>query len=412
MRCFSFLVALGAGLLAGLSALDCVAADGYAVPIGGALAYDNAMVWSRLVALAGGKGARFVVLPTASGEPRESGERIAATLRKHGARVEVLPIAPAWPGIDSAAAVRDPKWVAKVRAARGVFFAGGAQERIVDTLQPQGVKTPVLEAVWEVYRRGGVVAGTSAGAAVMSETMFRDAQDTLAVMQGRLREGQEIDRGLGFVGPALFVDQHFLRRGRLGRLLPLMQGKNYRYGLGVDENTAAIVQGERIEVLGASGAIVVDLDGATQDERLGTFNLRGARLTYLENGDRLVLSTFAVTPAHEKAAGRLIDPQSGEFRPYYRDSAFYPDILGDRVVVQAMTHLIDGVDSEVRGLAFRPGITGAPAAPGFHFRFYRKQDSSGWFTATSGGESYTVSKVYLDVTPVRMATPLYSPWSP
>ncbi|MGS0759390.1 cyanophycinase, partial [Roseateles sp. GG27B] len=67
-------------------------------------------------------------------------------------------------------------------------------------------------------------------------------------MKGKWMDGKQIDRGLGFVGPDLFVDQHFLKRGRFGRMIPLMMAKGYKLGLGVDENSAAIMHGDDIEV--------------------------------------------------------------------------------------------------------------------------------------------------------------------
>jgi cyanophycinase len=209
--------------------------QGWAFVIGGGLKSDNEVVWKRLVALAGGPGARFVVLGTASNNPTAAADQAADQLRRYGAVAETLPVSPLLKEPAIAAAVRDAQLVARVRAAKGVFMTGGSQDRIVDNLYPGGRATPLLQAIWDVYRSGGVVAGTSAGAAIMSATMFRDAPDVLKVMKGRWAEGEEVGPGLGFVGPDLFVDQHFLKRGRLGRMLPLMAAKGYRIGLGVEE---------------------------------------------------------------------------------------------------------------------------------------------------------------------------------
>ncbi|HEU4457614.1 MAG TPA: cyanophycinase [Methylibium sp.] len=388
------------------------AGPGYAVPIGGALKYDNQEVWSRLVQLSGGEGARWVVVPTAAGNPMGTGSRIAEALKREGAKVEVLPISPRLAERDAAADARSPALVAKVRAAHGVFFAGGAQERIVDVLQPGGVRTPLLEAIWELFDAGGVVAGTSAGAAIMSETMFRDATDVLRVLKtGKLDEGKEIDRGLGFVGPELFVDQHFLKRGRIGRMLPLMVKKGYKLGIGVEENTGAIVRGHEIEVIGAKGVLLVDLSAASSDAALPFFNLKNARITYLDKGDRHDFKTGVTTPSQEKLAGSAIDPGSADFRPYFRRMPFVPDILGDNAIANTMGNLIDNRQNEALGLAF----AGIPLADdpqpdlGFEFRLKRGPESRGWYTGAFGGEDYTVLNLNLDVTPVRMRRPLYEP---
>lgn len=386
---------------------------GYAVPIGGALSFKNTEVWGRLVQLAGGPGARFLVVPAAAGKPEKAGAQIAEALSRAGAQAEVLPLAPNWPGRPVSEVVNNTALVEKVLAAQGVYFAGGAQERIVDSLAPGGKPTPLLEAIWQVYRRGGVVAGSSAGAAIMSSYMFRDAPDTLRVLQGELREGREMDRGLGFVGPELFVDQHFLKRGRIGRILPMMMAKGYRLGLGVEENSAVIVHGDEVEVIGARGALVVDLTEARQDKTMGAFNLKGARLSYLDRGDRYDLRQRRVLPSAEKLADTRIDPNAADYSPYFDNRPFYADMLGDNTIVHAMTNLIDNKLPEVHGLAFagEPQAVDAKGQLGFSFRLYKGKDSLGWYTSRQGGEDYTVANLYLDVLPVRMPRPLYQAWS-
>lgn len=390
--------------------------NGYAVPIGGALKYGNAEVWSRLVQLSGGTGARWLVLPTAAARPQRTAELLSAALARHGARVDVLPVAPNWPGVDIAQAVRDPRLIEMIGSAQGVFLSGGAQERITGALLPDGASTPMLDAIRALQRRGGVVAGTSAGAAVMSAKMFRDAQDNLPVLKGNARMGREIDRGLGFVGDQLFIDQHFLKRGRIGRMIPVMWQLGYRHGLGVDENTAAIVEGSRIEVIGGKGALLVDLTEATHDAQLRAFNLRRARLTYLDAGDRHDLATGVTTPSPQKLAEPVLDATSKDFKPYNSRAPFYPDILGDTTIVAAMGNLIDNREDQLFGLAFdaralRNASTEPDADLGFEFRLYRGPDSRGWYTGAFGGEDYTVVNLYLDITPVRLARPLYRPLS-
>ncbi len=387
---------------------------GYAVPIGGALKADNEEVWQRIVQLAGGKGARFVVFGTASEDPEASAKQVVDLLQRRGAIAEALPVAPKFLWVDLNKVVRDPALIAKVKAARGVFFTGGTQERIVDVLQPGGHSTPMLEAIWEVYRKGGVVAGTSAGAAIMSTIMFRDAPSVINVLKGRFVDGKQVDRGLGFVGPNLFVDQHFLKRGRFGRMIPLMMAKGYKIGLGVDENTAAIIRGDEIEVIGDRGCLVVDLTEAKTDESLGAFNVQGARLSYLEHGDRYHMRARSTTPSAPKLRGELHDAESPNFRPYYTDDVFNLDMLGDSTISNAMIRLIDSMRKEIKGLAFDvlPRANDPLAELGFLFRLYKGTDSLGWSTEEFGGEQFTVVNLYLDISPVRLPMPLYGGWAP
>jgi cyanophycinase len=388
-------------------------AKGYAVIIGGALKADNDEIWNRMVALAGGKGSRWVVFGTASETPDKAGRRAAELLEKHGAIAEPMPVAPQLKWVDLAKAVRDPQLLDVVRSADGIFFTGGAQERIVDTFKPGGQNTPMLNVIWEVYRRGGVVAGTSAGAAIMSTIMFRDALSVINVMKGQLREGKEFDHGLGFVGPNLFVDQHFLKRGRFGRMIPLMLAKGYKLGLGIDENSAAIVQGDLVEVIGAKGALLVDLTEAKTDPNVGALNVAGVRLTYLDRGDRFDLGLHRIEPSERKLRGQLLDPNSPGYKPEYSSDPFYIDMLGDTTIANAMGFLIDSSRTEVRGLSFDPKApsTDPLADLGFSFRLYKGKDSLGWYSDESGGDEYSVTNLYLDITPVRISRPLFAPWT-
>lgn len=404
------------GVLRLCAALLCTAVLGpaqaqTAIAIGGALRFDNDAVWKRIVDAAGGKGARFAVLATASSQPARVAAQIVAALERQGALAEAIPVAPKLKEVDWLKNLRDPALIARVAGAKGVFFSGGAQELIVDTLQPQGQPSAMLQAIWHVYRGGGVVAGTSAGAAIMSEQMFRDAPDQLQVLKGRLREGREVDRGLGFVSSELFIDQHFLKRGRIGRMLPMMLAKGYKLGLGVDENSAAVIRGAEVEVIGAKGALLVDLREASSDAGLGAFNLKGARLSYLDRGDRHDLKTGVSTPSPQKLREPRIDPAAPDFQPYDSNEPFYMDMLGDTTIVHAMAHLIDSPHAELRGLAAdvrqRPGNERPEL--GFEFRLYKGEGTLGWSSSVSGAEEYTVLNVRLDVMPVLFSPPLYRP---
>lgn len=385
---------------------------GTAVAIGGGLKPGNRAVWERLVALAGGQGARFVVLGTASENPLGSAKEAAALLEKHGARAAVLPVSPLLKDAPVAEAVRDPKLLAEVDAAGGVFFTGGAQDRIVDSLVPGGRDSPLMTAIRRLQQRGGVVAGTSAGAAIMSELMFRDAPNVLAVLRGRMRAGQEIGPGLGFGGPDLFVDQHFLKRGRFGRMIPVMQAHGYTLGLGVEEDSAALLRGDEIEMI-AGKAVLVDLAPAVAARVGGAFGLQGAQLSLLEAGDRYVRSRRELRPSAEKLAGQRLDPAAPGYKPYYTEAPFYADMLAEGVLGTAMALLIDGSFDAVEGLAFdpRPAADDPLAALGFAIRLYKGPGSVGWYSEASGGEDYTVHRLRLDIRPVRIARPFSTPWT-
>ena len=386
---------------------------GTVIVIGGALRAGSEAVWQRIVDEAGGSGAPIAVFPTAAYEPERVAAQIVAALNRCGARAETIPVSPHLAGVDAGAALNDPALIARVAACRGVFFSGGAQEYLVDTLQPEGRSTAMLDAIRGVLATGGVVAGTSAGAAVMSRLMFRDAMDNLAVLRGQWRAGQEYDRGFGFLPADILVDQHFLKRGRIGRMLPAMQSLGFRFGLGVDENAAVVMQGRHLEVIGGSGAVLVDLGEATRDESLPAFNLRDARLSFFDHGDRHDLASGATLPSPLKRDGRF-EPTAAGFVPRLRSQRFFLDILGDGCIRHAMVQLVDGPSDEVRGLAYRicPGGHGPLPDIGFEFRLHRGPGLVAWRSAIQGFDDYTIVGARLDVIPVKVADPLFTPLTP
>jgi cyanophycinase len=372
---------------------------GSLVIIGGNLRPGNAPVWERVLQLAGGKDARIAVFASASGYPEKSGKSLVDRLNSYGAKAFFVPVAVKLVGSDYHAAADDPKLAELVRSAGGAFFAGGDQSRITSALRHEdGSNTRVLDALWDMYRRGGVIAGTSAGAAIMSSTMFGRPRTVLATLKLGVEDGKEITDGLGFIGDDVFVDQHLLVRGRFARMLPAMLAKGYKLGLGVDEDTAMVVLPNRdVEVIGYKGALVLDLADASARE--GAFNVSNVRVSYLDNGDRFNIATREFTPSEQKADGKL-DPS----RPYYREPLFTADILGNTTVVDLMSKLIDSDQPEAIGITLG-SPNGVQPDLGFEFRFTRASDSVGYESASL--DSYSIYNVRLDIRPILIRRPIY-----
>ncbi|MFM9437054.1 cyanophycinase [Janthinobacterium sp. CG_23.3] len=374
---------------------------GSLVIIGGGLRADNAEVWQRIVELAGGKGARIAVFPSASIKPEKYGQSTIDKLNQYGANAFFVPVAITLAGSDYREAADDPALAAKVRGAAGVYFIGGDQGRITRALlRPDGSRTKVLDAVWSVYRGGGVIAGSSAGAAIMSSTMFYDAKPVLEMLKMGLTDGREIAPGLGFIGNDVFVDQHLLVRGRFARMIPVMLKKGYKLGLGIDENTAMVVTGRRdVEIIGYSGALLIDLSRATSDATSKNFNVSNALVSYLDRGDKFNLVTRAFTPSPDKADGKL-DPT----QPDMREPVFTNDILGNSAVLDLMGNLIDNSQQEAIGIAFG-NPRDALAELGFEFRFSKTVNSVGY--SSSEAQAYSVLKLRLDIRPIQLQQPFY-----
>jgi cyanophycinase len=236
-------------------------------------------VLTRFVELAGGPDARVVVCATASAYGEDAERRYDEVFRSLGVgAVEAVS-----PGSRSEAT--DEAAVAAVERATAVFLTGGNQMVLAAAV----VGTPFGDAVQQAYRRGAVVGGTSAGASVLAEHMvaFGSSGSTPKNRQGHL------GRGLGLL-PGAIVDQHFGQRNRYGRLLALVARNPSLLGIGVDEDTAAVVSGGRVlEVVGRGSVLVVDGRSAVTDAATATRSepllVSGAVVHALPQGSRFDL---------------------------------------------------------------------------------------------------------------------------
>jgi cyanophycinase len=187
-----------------------------------------------------------------------------------------------------------------------------------------------------------------------------------------------------------------------------MQQLEFKYGLGIDENTAMVVANGSVTIIGYRGAIFCNCAQAKRDAKPTGFQWRGIKLTYLDRGDRLNLTTLEVTPSAEKLAGEKVDPSSAGFDPGSEKPLFTSDILGNTTLLDVMERLMNSRDAEGFGLAFDGHAAQHAATPGYEFRFYRGPGTLSWSTGVFGDGSATVQNIYLDIRPVQVG-PLYPP---
>lgn len=189
------------------------------------------------------KGRRLVVATIASKIPEEYFKEYQAVFGELGASdVQEL-------YVDERLQASDPEKLACFEGAGGVFFTGGDQMRIASQIGD----TPIEQAVRGLWRDGGVIAGTSAGASVMSDVMLVGGSSGESHRIGDL----QMSAGLGLI-PDVVIDQHFAERGRIGRLMGAVSQNPRMLGLGVDENTAFVLEGQAMSVIGAGAIYVVD----------------------------------------------------------------------------------------------------------------------------------------------------------
>lgn len=184
--------------------------------------------------------------------------------------------------------------------AAGIFFSGGDQLRISSQIGD----TPIDRRIREMHAAGAVIAGTSAGASVMSETMLVKGASAESYRIGELHMAP----GLGLVRDVI-IDQHFAERGRYGRLLGAVAHNPRLLGIGIDENTAIVVEDRRFRVIGSGAAYVVDGEEAThsniaeaRSER--ALSLFDVRMHVLSSGDRFDLDERRPSPGQDDRGAR------------------------------------------------------------------------------------------------------------
>lgn len=242
----------------------------------------------RFVELCGGEDARIVLVTTATGVPDQVHADYERVFRKLG--------------VDRTTELRlrgrgdaDSDGAARMLAdATGVFVSGGDQSRLRTLV---GSRTNDILA--ERLGTGLVVAGTSAGATAMGRTMILSGRGP-EVSAAAVRTGP----GLG-LAPKVLIDMHFGERGRLPRLLSAVAIDPDHLGVGIDENTAILVEGQRFEVLGSGVATVADAEHATVVHPAGDcdpFTLFDVRLHLLPAGSVFDIArrTPAIGPAHDR----------------------------------------------------------------------------------------------------------------
>ena len=212
---------------------------GTLVIVGGNM-QDPAIV-KRFIDIAGGPDAPIVIIPTA-GEADDDYDNYWSGLRQwreNGARTLTVIHTRDRKVADS------EEFVKPIRAARGVFFGGGRQWRLADSY----LNTLTHRELAALLNRGGVIGGSSAGASILPSFMVRGDTKSNEKMIGDHTVGR------GFLKNAA-VDQHLLRRNRQFDMLEVIDKHPDLLGIGIDEDTAIVVEGDRFDVIGKSYAVI------------------------------------------------------------------------------------------------------------------------------------------------------------
>lgn len=225
-----------------------VIGQGYLVIIGGGDRTDEIM--KKIIQLAG-NNAKVLIVPNASSVPNETAQRLVDDFYKLGVNnIKVF--------FGDREKANDNSYIKQFGDCNIVFFSGGDQNRLTKDL----LNTKLLDLIKLIYFRGGVISGTSAGAAVMSKIMItgdeyknKDSTNPFSTIES---VNVAVSEGFGFLEDVI-IDQHFIKRKRLNRLISLVIENADKIGIGIDESTAIVVYPNRtFEVIGESQVIVFD----------------------------------------------------------------------------------------------------------------------------------------------------------
>ncbi|HEX8396572.1 MAG TPA: cyanophycinase [Pyrinomonadaceae bacterium] len=244
-------------------------ARGILMAIGGAEERTpESPILKEFVRLAGGKRANIVVMTVATDSPEEVGAEYIEVFEKIGVKtVQAVDVS------SRADAIAEEN-IKAVRESSGLFFTGGDQLHITSLIGG----TELQKAIHEIYEKGVIIGGTSAGAAMMSNSMILQGDGEEAPKLGAVEMGPGMDLIVGCM-----IDTHFSQRGRHGRLLTAVAHYPQDMGIGLDENTAMIVDKGEMRVMGTGAVTIIDAGGMTY-----------ANTPYVEKGQNLALADVRV----------------------------------------------------------------------------------------------------------------------
>ena len=261
---------------------------GFIIPIGGAEGKGKnkkPVILRRFVKLCGGKKARILVIPTAS-EMDDTGTKYMELFKSMGARSMCMPL-------EQRQDCFDEEMIRVLGDATGIFLTGGNQLRLSTIIGG----TPVARLIRKLNSEGVHVAGTSAGAAIVSEHMIAGGRSGSSPRES----GVDLAPGLGLTN-RLIVDQHFNQRQRMGRLLAALSLNPFACGIGIDENTAAFIGPDGLfEVVGTGTVTVVDPaelkhSSMSRVRKAEAVTLIGLKLHVLAAGARFNIETREALP--------------------------------------------------------------------------------------------------------------------
>ncbi len=389
---------------------------GYLVIAGGGLQAGNSDVFEEIIRLGGGRSAIFGIVPAAGGSPIQSFMGFREILMQYGlneSQIKLIKIATE----DDASTEEDESlWIrnaydtgvcSDIASCTGIWFSGGDQMRVTRALlTKEGRDTPALQAIRDVLARGGIIGGTSAGAAIQSRIMIGGGSSMGALLYGisDVYSEEEVDgrgklfltQGLGFF-PEGIVDQHFDRRARLGRLVMALFKSPIRFtlGFGIDENTALIydVKHRTLTVKGKGGISLLDISNASLSYERERPVFRDLYLSYLTPGDSLYVETLRFIPGKNKVNTRGREYYQMKELPCTGVLSGAGFTLNDLVSVYL-------IDNKALDKIFQ--ITFGAQGDGYRLDLEKEESTMGFLADMPDDEKYSFWRVKMNLIPIQV----------
>ncbi|AMV30708.1 Cyanophycinase precursor [Pirellula sp. SH-Sr6A] len=404
--CLALILSLASGLLLSepvFSQADVRPSNGQLIMVGGGLGVSNRSVFLDLIEAAGGtSNAKFVLLPAAS-LSLDAAHHFQKELSEFGIQsnqVEILNVLHS----NADQATRDPVNVEKVDRATAVYMTGGDQVRLVRALtNSDGTDTPLLVAMRRLYARGGVIAGTSAGASAQSTKMLSasglpsmfvdeglDALD-FGLTKDTISRGILVTRGLGFLQNGV-IDQHFLQyRGRLARLSRVILERKIPFGIGIDRDSAIRVRSDGKVMVTGGRAIVVLADRATVQSGPTGCSLSNLNVSLISEGDCFdpLDLTFTLHSSRKPIAEEDVTFDGG-FR--------ITDIGSGYAVANALIGgLAENTQSNQEGIVLQYHDD---TSHGYRYEFIKTPASKSFLSDSLDGSRYSVLHIQINISPI------------
>jgi cyanophycinase len=270
--------------------------NGTLIIIGGNVG-STASIWAKFTELAGGKDkAKIVVITAGAGDAANNDQKDVETVKKETGIKNVVML-----HTSDLKEANSEKFIAPLKEATGVYFVGGRQWYIANSY----LNTLTHQAFWDVLNRGGVIAGSSAGATIQGSFLWRGDTRGAQTLIG------DHTQGLGFLKNAV-IDQHVLKRNRQFDLIDMIKHSPNLIGIGLDEATAIVVHRDTMEVIGKSYVGVYDYDTIIAEGQRVTmqrdiFATTTGPFFFLSEGQKYDLKTRKVIPTSR--AGTTADDE-------------------------------------------------------------------------------------------------------